>query len=75
MYQPFMITIHTFTKNFIQIDDDNSILEMVNQYCLSGRPWLDNSDIVLKNPIFREKWLLQNDDIILDRKLGKVVFL
>lgn len=47
---------------------------MVNQYCLSGKPKLDNSDMVLKNPIFREKWLLQNDDIILDRKLGKVVF-
>lgn len=47
---------------------------MVKQYCLSGKPKLDNSDMVLKNPIFREKWLLQNDDIILDRKLGKVVF-
>nr|XP_019926971.2 tyrosine-protein kinase Fer [Crassostrea gigas] len=63
-----------FIFNNSDIDDDNSILEMVNQYCLSGRPWLDNSDMVLKNPIFREKWLLQNDDIILDRKLGKGYF-
>lgn len=46
---------------------------MVNRYYLSGRPWLDNPDMVLKNPIFREKWLLQNDDVILYIKIGKVV--
>lgn len=53
--------------------DDNYIPEMVNQCYLSGKPWLDNPDMVLKKPIFREKWMLQNDDVILNIKLGKVV--
>lgn len=77
LYCLFMIAIkfHYFFPwwNFIQIEVDDNIPEMVNRCYLSGRPWLDNPDRVLKNPIFREKWLLQNDDIILDINIGKVV--
>lgn len=64
---------HFILKNS-DIEVDDNIPKMVNRCYLSGRPWLDNPDRVLKNPIFREKWLLQNDDIILDINIGKGYF-
>lgn len=48
------------------------MLAKVNQFYITGKPWEDCPDNILKHPIPREQWLIKNDDVVLEMELGKV---
>jgi len=49
-----------------------SIQELIRHQWLSGLPVTSRSGAILKTPILRERWELNNDDVILLEKIGRV---
>lgn len=48
-----------------------SIQELIRHQWLSGLPVTSRSGAILKTPILRERWELNNDDVILLEKIGR----
>lgn len=48
-----------------------SIQELIRHQWLSGLPVTSRSGAILKTPIIRERWELNNDDVILLEKIGR----
>ncbi|EZA48284.1 tyrosine-protein kinase Fer isoform X2 [Ooceraea biroi] len=48
-----------------------SIQELIKHQWLSGLPVTSRSGAILKTPILRERWELNNDDVILLEKIGR----
>ncbi|XP_066594620.1 tyrosine-protein kinase Fer isoform X1 [Prorops nasuta] len=48
-----------------------SIQELIKHQWMSGLPVTSRSGAILKTPIFRERWELNNDDVILLEKIGR----
>ncbi|XP_067209784.1 tyrosine-protein kinase Fer isoform X2 [Linepithema humile] len=48
-----------------------SIPELIRHQWLSGLPVTSRSGAILKTPILRERWELNNDDVILLEKIGR----
>ncbi|XP_076226979.1 tyrosine-protein kinase Fer isoform X3 [Nomia melanderi] len=48
-----------------------SIQELISHQWLSGLPVTSRSGAILKTPILRERWELNNDDVILLEKIGR----
>ncbi|XP_076175281.1 tyrosine-protein kinase Fer isoform X2 [Ptiloglossa arizonensis] len=48
-----------------------SIQELISHQWLSGSPVTSRSGAILKTPIMRERWELNNDDVILLEKIGR----
>ena len=49
-----------------------SIKELIVHQLKSGLPVTSRSGAILKTPISRERWELNNDDVILLEKIGRV---
>lgn len=49
-----------------------SIKELIVYQLKSGTPVTSRSGAILKTPILRERWELNNDDVILLEKIGRV---
>lgn len=67
----FLFFFHSEQKHASK-DRYDSILAKVNQFYITGKPWEDCPDSILKHPIPREQWLIKNDDVVLEMELGKV---
>ncbi|XP_015430679.1 PREDICTED: tyrosine-protein kinase Fps85D isoform X2 [Dufourea novaeangliae] len=48
-----------------------SIQELIRHQWLSGSPVTSRSGTILKTPILRERWELNNDDVVLLEKIGR----
>ena len=51
-----------------------TIPELVRHQWQSGEPVTNKSQTILANPIVRESWELNNDDVVLETKIGNVRF-
>lgn len=51
-----------------------SIQELIMFQYQSGQPVTSRSGAILKTPIPRERWELNNDDVILLEKIGRVSY-
>ena len=49
-----------------------TIPELVRHQWQSGEPVTNKSQTILANPIVRESWELNNDDVVLETKIGNV---
>ena len=49
-----------------------TISELVRHQWQSGEPVTNKSQTILANPIVRESWELNNDDVVLETKIGNV---
>uniref|UniRef100_A0A3Q3XEV1 Tyrosine-protein kinase n=1 Tax=Mola mola TaxID=94237 RepID=A0A3Q3XEV1_MOLML len=61
------------TDNLYRLDGEgfHSIPRLIHQLLLSGQHITKKSDIVLKRPVLKDKWVLEHDDIILGHLIGR----
>lgn len=50
----------------------NSVPDLVAYQLKSGLPVTARSQVILKTPVAKETWELNNDDVVLIEKIGRV---
>ena len=68
------LNMNLFTQGSWRFEGDSfpSIQELIITQHESNQPVTKKSSAVLKTPIFREEWELNNDDIETSQKIGNV---
>jgi tyrosine-protein kinase Fer len=51
----------------------NSVPDLVAYQLKSGLPVTARSQVILRNPVAKETWELNNDDVTLIDKIGRVI--